>query len=122
MTEEQKQMIRAMRSAGVSMADIAAALGISVNTVKSHCRRERQAGDCCKHCGGLLVQMPEGRPKKFCSDACRRAWWNKHRDQIQRRAVHTVTCAGCGKEFESYGNRGRKYCCHPCYIRSRWPP
>ena len=121
MTEEQKQMIRAMRAAGATISDVAAALGISVNTVKSHCRRERQGKDYCKHCAAALVQVPNGRNKKFCSDKCRHVWWNKHRDQMKRRAVYPITCAGCDEVFESYGNRGRKYCSHPCYVRSRWP-
>lgn len=121
MTEEQKQMVRAMRAAGVPLSEIAAALGLNANTVKSFCRRERQGGDGCKNCGAPLVQAPLGRKKLFCSDRCRRAWWGKHRDQMKRRALYPVTCAGCGRPFESYGNPHRKYCSHPCYVRSRWP-
>ena len=30
-----------------------------------------------------------------------------------------LTCQHCGKEFESYGNKNRKYCCRTCYIASR---
>ena len=111
-----------MREAGQSITQIAAALGLNVNTVKSHCRRERQSGDCCKHCGVPLVQLPNGRNKVFCSDKCRYAWWDKNREKMQRRAVYPITCAGCGVVFESYGNRGRKYCTHKCYVASRWPP
>jgi len=121
MTDEQKQMIRAMRAAGATIAEAAAALGLNVNTVKSHCRRERQNGDCCKNCGVLLVQFPNGRKKIFCSDKCRHAWWGKNRDKMQRRTFYSITCAGCGRDFESYGNRNRKYCSHQCYVTRRWP-
>ena len=121
MTKEQKGIIEAMRSAGQSMPQIAAALGISVNTVKSYCRRALKSKDCCKNCGAPLVQVPGGRNRIFCSDKCRHAWWGAHRDQMKRRAIYPVTCAGCGREFESYGNKNRKYCSHSCYVRTRWP-
>ena len=121
MTDEQKQMIQDMRAAGQTIPQIAAVLGLSANTVKSHCQRARKSKDYCKHCGALLVQAQGGRPRKFCSDKCRYAWWDKRRDQMERRAVYPVTCAGCGVKFESYGNKHRKYCSHPCYVRSRWP-
>jgi hypothetical protein len=120
-TEEQKQMIQAMREAGQTMPHIAAALGVSVNTVKSFCQRTRNSKDYCRNCGALLAQVPVGRNKIFCTDKCRYAWWDKNRDKMQRRAVYPVTCAGCGVKFESYGNKHRKYCSHPCYVRSRWP-
>jgi len=32
----------------------------------------------------------------------------------------TMTCARCGKEFTSYGNKNRKYCSHDCYIKARF--
>ena len=121
MTEEQKRMIQAMRDAGQSTGQIAAALEISVNTVKSYCRRHQKSKDYCKNCGAPLVQVPVGRRRLYCSDACRYAWWDKHRDQMQRRAVYFVTCAGCGMEFESYGKQRRRYCSHQCYVRTRWP-
>ena len=32
----------------------------------------------CPECGGPVYQKPKGRRKKFCSEACRFAWKNKH--------------------------------------------
>ena len=33
--------------------------------------------------------------------------------------VYTLECQCCGNEFESYGNKSRKYCCRDCYVASR---
>ena len=33
----------------------------------------------CKNCGGKLEHTPGRKPKKFCSDKCRMAWWYKKR-------------------------------------------
>ena len=69
-----------------------------------------------------LIQPSTGRPKKFCSDKCRREWWKAHPEKLHRKdtAIYTMTCARCGKEFTSYGNKNRKYCSHDCYIKARF--
>lgn len=43
MTDEQKQKIIALRRDGAGYGHIAAAVGISINTVKSFCRRHSLA-------------------------------------------------------------------------------
>jgi hypothetical protein len=48
------------------------------------------------------------------------AWWKEHPERLNRKAVYGLVCAGCGKPFESYGNRYRKYCSHDCYIKDRF--
>lgn len=35
-------------------------------------------------------------------------------------ATMCFVCPSCGREFTAYGNAGRKYCCHPCYIAARF--
>lgn len=100
-------------------------LGISDNTVRSFCRRNG-LGDAakntvaCKHCGKLIKIIPKQKPRKFCSDACRTAWWNSHPDCVDRKAVYAYTCSHCGKPFTAYGNKERKYCSHGCYIADRF--
>ena len=66
------------------------------------------------------MHTPGAKRKMFCSDACRVAWWNCHKDLVTRKAVYMIPCAGCGKVFKSYGNRNRKYCSHGCYINARF--
>jgi len=48
-------------------------------------------------------------------------WWKEHQESLQKKAYYALTCQQCGKEFQSYGNKERKYCCRGCYIASRRP-
>jgi endogenous inhibitor of DNA gyrase (YacG/DUF329 family) len=133
MTELQKQRITELRGEGKSYAGIADALGISVNTVQSYCRRNNLTGKLsetslkttsassfCKHCGKELSQKPGVKARKFCSDECCAAWWTAHPDSLTRKALYTFTCPACGTAFTAYGNSRRKYCSHACYIKARF--
>jgi len=135
MTEEQKSEITGLRAAGDGYTVIARKMGLPRDTVRSFCRRNGLAGETaagkegaagcpedgfCRECGKVLRQ-PEGMKKRvFCSRECREKWWHGHPDQIRQRAVYSFTCAGCGQPFTAYGNAGRKYCSHECYIRTRF--
>ncbi len=132
-TEEQKQSIQDMRRQGLSCARIADFLGLSVSAVKMHCWRNNLSA-CnaskdaeneekrtrCRQCGKLLEQTPKSKSKTFCGDQCRLAWWSAHRDRLNRKAIYHLSCAHCGRPFDSYGNKTRKYCCHACYIAGRF--
>lgn len=130
MTDKQKEKIIQLRRQGSSYAEIAVALGISKNTVKSYCQRntidvkeqERPMpiNGACPVCGKPIVALAKRKPRKFCSDACRQTWWNTHANSVNKKAVYSFVCAGCGLPFSSYGNIGRKYCSHECYIRARF--
>ena len=74
----------------------------------------------CKQCGKLIKIIPKRKPRKFCSDTCRTAWWNSHPGCVDRKAVYEYICAHCGKPFTAYGNKERKYCSHGCYISDRF--
>lgn len=39
MTQQQKEQVASLRASGTSLGKIATTLGISVNTVKSYCKR-----------------------------------------------------------------------------------
>ncbi len=136
MTEADKKQIIIMRNNGHSYGQISKILDISVNTVKSFCRRNRMAktsnsksedrtivneqSDKCKNCGKKLKQHERGKPKKFCSENCRRIWWRENKNQQNKKAFYSLKCQECGIQFESYGNKKRKYCSHACYIKSRF--
>ena len=138
MTIEQRKMIDSFRNQGMGYKRIAAQLSISENTVKSYLRRNTQpektvptpvtvqssqaATDThnCLQCGKPVQQNPGRKEKKFCSDTCRNSWWNKHLDQVKRKAIYRFTCPVCQKDFTAYGKRNRKYCSHACYIRGRF--
>jgi len=127
MTEAQKEQVRFLRCEGLGYGAIAARLDISENTVKSFCRRNHLTGVAskepvlaCRNCGGPLPQKSKRKQRKFCSEACRRAWWKQHPELIHKAAFYPATCAHCGQEFQSYGNKNRKYCSHTCYIAARF--
>ncbi len=141
MTGLQKQQITEMRSKGFVFAEIAAELNLSINSVKSFCRRNdvvpekkkeaeiieppvttsasaQHSG--CKRCGAELVNTPGHRQKTFCSVSCRQKYWWEHRDLIQHHSFITITCPACGHIFSDYAGHKRKYCSHACYIADRY--
>ncbi len=130
MTNSQKERISHMRLDGESYAAIADALGLSRNTVKSYCLRNFRAEfnkkpisaltGTCVLCGKSFTLCPGHRQRRFCSDRCRMAWWNAHRDLLRSTAKVVLTCACCGKQFMDYERQHRKYCSHACYILDRY--
>jgi endogenous inhibitor of DNA gyrase (YacG/DUF329 family) len=125
-----REKIKQMRDAGFSYSRIAAAMGISENTVKSFCRRNNLNGfgvkascngqsDCCRQCGRSLVHITGAKQKRFCSDKCRMIWWNSHPEAVNRKAIFLFNCIQCGASVESYGNKKRKYCSRACYGKSK---
>ncbi|CDE29692.1 putative uncharacterized protein [Ruminococcus sp. CAG:403] len=79
MTNEQKEAIASMRDAGVPFPSIAEQLGLSINTIKSFCKRNnimsgRITGSnvhFCLQCHKSITQAEHRKTKKFCSDKCR---------------------------------------------------
>lgn len=131
MTNEQKQKIAELRGTGFSHAKIGELLGISKNTVKTYCRRHNlnvaqkisaseDSPTACRQCGAPLAQTERHKTRVFCGKECREKWWHSHAEQINRKAIYTFSCTGCGKIFSAYGNSQRKYCSHECYINARF--
>lgn len=131
MNDIQKTQIASMRAKGTGYKSIAKELGISENTVKSYCRRNnltrtneiKVISDSevhCKNCGAVVPQNDKRKEKQFCSDKCRMAWWNSHRDKVKHKKVTVKKCPHCHKEFEVYGNSNKKYCSHDCYVADRF--
>lgn len=127
MTNEQKEQILAYKRDGFGYKKIGQLMGLSENTIKSFCRRNKseekqndvQSGICL--CCGKPLQVSTGRKqRKFCSDKCRMKWWNEHLDRVEKKANYEFVCACCKKPFTAYGNAHRKYCCHECYIEDRF--
>ncbi|MGE5417438.1 MAG: sigma factor-like helix-turn-helix DNA-binding protein [Acidobacteriota bacterium] len=130
MTHQEKEKVIKMRQEGFSYSRISTVLGISENTVKSFCRRNnlgngytvtgfQKDGVLCRQCSLPLTQTAGVKQKLFCSDKCRMAWWNSHPQAVNRKALYNFLCPICGCEFESYGNKNRKYCSRTCYGRSK---
>ena len=122
MTKHEIEILNIMRSRDKSAADIAIALGLSVNTVRSYISRHPPKDTVevgCRQCGKPVMQHKGRKAKYFCSDRCRNAWWNAHPEKVQRKAYYRLACRFCGKEFVSYGNKNRKYCSRLCYADAR---
>ncbi|MBI9095670.1 MAG: sigma-70 region 4 domain-containing protein [Sphaerochaeta sp.] len=132
MTENQKTQILEMRRLGCTYRHIATSLSLPEGTVKSYCIRAARKGpvtpppetdpSVCKQCGGELIQVAKRKRRIFCSKACRQKWWNSHLFLVSQgsEALYHFTCPTCNKAFTAYGNEGRKFCSHQCYIRSRY--
>lgn len=133
MTGEEREKIKEYRLKGVTYSRISDTLDIPENTVKSYCRRigltkkqepkvkpTKEKHTHCKECGIALVQNSRGKPKKFCSEKCRRLWWKKNNDKHDKTSYYTIKCHECGRVFESYGKKDRKFCSHSCYINNRF--
>ena len=131
-TQQQKEQISKLRASGASFGKIASALGMSVNTVKSYCKRNPVSAapvldqtaavhtDRCPQCNAVLKQSPGHRQKRFCSPICRMAWWSAHPEQMVRKNLSRVECLHCGTVFLQYGNRPRKFCSQRCYFAHRY--
>lgn len=125
MTEEQKQQITALRKSLVGYKKIAKTLGIGLVAVKSYCRYHHlQEKDLfplsglCRYCKKPLENIPRRKPKKYCSDVCRMAWWSEHRDELNRRVIYHHRCLQCGIEFEN-GAKKSRFCSRKCYAAFR---
>ena len=138
MTDEQALQIRNLRAGGMGYRVIASTVNLSRDTVRNFCRsngiggvradkeknlKERmEDGRACAFCGTELIRPKIGRPRRFCSESCRRSYWRTHRAELRKKesAVYIMECAYCHEIFESYGNKKRKYCCHEHYILDRF--
>ncbi len=138
MTEEQKYQVRVLRQQGLGYQAIGKMTNLTRDAVRSYCRnnglngvhvvvqmnaRERiKNGEACAYCAGPLKKPHTGRPPRFCSNDCRRAYWKKHRSEGKRsaEAIYTMECKYCHGVFQSYGNKHRKYCCHEHYVLDRF--
>ena len=118
MTDKQKNQIAKLRESGMSYTQISKAMDLSINSIKTYCRRHGLGGTAafsvettetvaCAHCGKPVVQNPGRKVKKFCSDKCRMLWWNSHTDQVNRKANYECTCAKCKKVFILRRNTNR---------------
>lgn len=128
MNNTQIEQVMLMRKQGASCALIASTIGVSVNTIKSYCRRNKVErapetavvnSALCRNCGAELHLLPKRKPKQFCSDKCRMSWWNAHPELLRHKTVTECKCRQCGSKFNSYSKRERKFCSLGCYRKYR---
>lgn len=79
MTTDEKRMLSIYHQQGLGYKKIAQLMGLSVNTVKTYCKRndlggktatdnQHSIGKVCKCCGAPLHQTPGQKPRLFCFD------------------------------------------------------
>ena len=136
MTDFEAAQVKEMRLKGMGYRAIAEALGLSRDIVRNHCKAKGMGGHVeaaaknlqeraedngmCVCCGKEITQPGTGRPRRFCSEKCRRQWWKTHPQERSRKALRTKECECCGREFSFHGSRDPKYCSHECYIKARF--
>ena len=139
MTDQQALQIRTLRQQGLGYHAIAGMIGLSRDSVRGYCKnhgldgiqlnvkmntKERiKNGEACAYCAGPIKKKDTGRPRRFCSEICRRSYWRVHRKEEGIKHadhIYTMECAYCHETFESYANKSRKYCCHGHYILDRY--
>jgi hypothetical protein len=125
MQDVQKQQICRLRGEGLGYKAIASQLDLSVDAVKSFCRRLKAKADAnaekCQFCGLPLQKTKHGGDrKKFCSSKCRSAWNNRRQKERTPEDDTRHVCACCGHEFFAYAYKQRRYCSRDCYIKARF--
>ncbi|WP_165620604.1 sigma factor-like helix-turn-helix DNA-binding protein [Streptococcus equi] len=125
MTPEQKEAIATLRADGLGYKTIAKKLSISVNSVKSFCKRLKDSQSftdtkMCELCGQPFDLENIANNRRFCSKTCRMKWWNRNKLKIQRASQIELSCKHCQKTFKAYLHERRKFCSHQCYIRERF--
>lgn len=131
MTDKQKNQIAVYREQGKSYTDISKLMDLSINSIKTYCKRhglggklayeaEVESDTSCEYCGKPVAQNPGRKKKRFCSNKCRNAWWDEHQDQVNKKAHYEFVCPHCQKPFSVYGNKNRKFCSHFCYVEDRF--
>lgn len=138
MDKETRKSIFELKSQGVSNKVVAAVLGLKKETLLEFCKKYHLIGTAeviqlniielkrqsiiCPQCYGPIRQKKRGRKKRFCSDACRRAWWKENAEAKKREfeAWYSRKCPTCEKAFIVYGNAHQKYCSRTCYINHRY--
>ena len=131
MTQEEKEAVLSLRQQHFSFSAIAETTGLPLGTIKSFLSRVGGKTEgpppsfasrvtvthtSCRQCGEPLGQPHQGKLRAFCSDRCRAAYWNEHRDLSQRPSAHLQKCEICGRTFYTYHGR---YCSRACFGQAR---
>ena len=117
-TQEQLNEIYRLKDRGVPNKDIALAVGVSYEAVKKYLARHpgKMKFDHCMNCGAPFSSRGK-IIKKFCSENCRKEYWNKHRHIDDRKSTKICECQECHKTYLSYGRKVSKFCSRECFRR-----
>lgn len=94
MNQKLSKEIEELRKCGLGYGKIASALNITKVSVASYCKRrnlgKEESEECintshCKECGKLIVIKRGHRHSLFCDTNCKNKYWNKHRDELNKK-------------------------------------
>lgn len=104
MTQTNKQIIFELRIKGLGYKAVAGVLGLNRDEVRQFCKHSGLEGtaqvvdmnirekvknkELCANCYITVNQKETGRPRKFCSDNCRRQWWKLNRIANVKKALN----------------------------------
>ena len=127
MTDAQKEQVRYLRCEGLGYGAIATRLGISRIRSRAFAAATtspewlpKEPVVVCRNCGRPLPQYPKRKQRKFAPRLAAAHGGSCTRSLSIKPPSIRPPCAHCGQEFQSYGNRKRKYCSHACYIAARF--
>lgn len=116
-----EQRIRNLRDAGWGYKAIAGFTGLTRDQVRSYCRTRHidaaalTVETVCEWCGAPI--SPRTCRATYCSPSCRHKAW---RTRLKTTPGRERACVGCGAVFTVVDKPKHQYCCHACYIRSRF--
>lgn len=119
MTQQEEKRIIQLRKQGLSLSEIAVCMNINAASIRSFCSRNNVQLDVCLQCGKTILQSPQRKEKKFCSDKCRMTWWNHNAGAGGRAPHHTQVCRNCHTTFDCFHSKSRVYCSRKCYAEAR---
>ena len=131
MTDKEKNKIAIYRNQGMSYTQISKKMDLSINAVKTYCKRHGLGGiraygveenailTACEHCGKPVRQNPGRKQKRFCSDKCRHTYYNHHRT-MRTKFTAEKKCPVCKNTFRYYPSSGQKYCSKECSLIGRY--
>lgn len=76
----------------------------------------------CPNCGRPVTSNRVGRPRVYCSDLCRKQFWQNHPRADEWNSYETLVCPVCDRVFRAkrVSTRKRKYCSKDCAAKGRW--
>lgn len=126
MRKEQIDKIIELRKIGIGYRSIAAAMNLSRDVVRYHCKiaglegygdevkKRPQEASSKKYCKIMINNNHvAGRRKTYCSIDCKKKW------ELDHPFFYEYECYYCGKHFRSRAS-GANFCSHKCYIRNRF--
>ena len=114
-TNEQKVEILKLHKQGTGYKAIGRSLGISADNVKKFIKRLKTEDICiCLECGSFFSPLPGKKIKRFCSEKCRKKYWQKKTRTSLKYMVQKV-CPECGSSFMTYKYRQGIFCSKECF-------